>query len=184
MEYFNALLLSSVPEGRMIALDMQTVGNILIQLFNAVLLCAILTFLLYKPVLKFVQGRRARIEGQLTQAADDVAKAQELKAQYEKQLADIQVERGEILEAAHKLALEKTNEMLSEAKREVSAIREKASADIQNEREQINAALRLHIIEVGSLMAGKFVTHSIDDATQSRLFAETLAELEETAWPE
>ena len=184
MEFLEVLLLSSVPEGRMFALDMQTLGNILIQLFNAILLCAILTFLLYKPVLRFVNNRKARIEGQISQAADDIAKAHDLKAKYEKSLADIQVERNEILESAHKLALEKTNEMLNEAKREATAIKEKASADIQNEREQIGAALRLHIIEVSSAMAGKFVTHSIDDATQSRLFAETLAELEETAWPE
>ena len=44
-------------------------------------------------------------------------------------------------------------------------------------------ALRLQVISLSSVMAGKILAHEMDQATQDRLFAEALAELENTPWP-
>jgi len=175
-------LLETVAEGRLFALDRQMLISIGIQLFNISILAAALSFILYKPVSDFIRRRADRIREQMVRARDDVARAGELKAHYEEKLKDIELERAEILKSARRIAAEKSGQILDEAKKEAAAVRERAAAYLQTERERVNKEMKLHVIEVSSLMAEKFVTRAIDGDTQDRLFAEAMAELEDTAW--
>lgn len=183
MDLTAIFLLSATPAGRLFGLDEQTVFVVGAQLFNACILAAVLSYILYKPVQNFLRKRTDKIKNQLEQAANDMAKANELKLQYEKSLGDIEQERGEILAAARKLATDKQRELTNEARKEAEAIKEQALADVKREQEQIGEALRLHIIDISSVIAQKLITQTIDKETQDRLFAETMHELEETAWP-
>ena len=178
----TAILLAAAPEGRVFGLDQQTLISIGIQLINAAILAVVLAYLLYKPVRKFLNKRAERIGGQMSRAEDEFANAGELKAQYEQKLEDIEEERIAVLEAAHQLAAEKSGQILSAAKREAAATRERALADMQADRERAQEEMRLQIIEVASVMAEKFVTQAMDAETQDRLFAETMAELEGASW--
>jgi len=177
-----AILLAAVPEGRVFGLDQQALITIGIQLFNAALLAAVLSYVLYKPVRKFLRNRAERISAQLGRAEGETAKAGELKAQYEQKLEDIEEERAAILEEAHRLAAEKSRKMLADAQSDAADTRDRALADIQAERKRAQEEIRLQIIEVASIMAEKYVTQAMDADTQDKLFAETLAELEGAAW--
>ena len=175
-------LLAAVPEGRVFGLDEQTLISIVIQLVNACILAAALTYILYKPVRKFLHKRADRIREEAGRAQEDMAKANELKAEYEQKLTDIELERVQVLESAHLLAAEKGKQLLVEAQNEAAAAKERALAEVQVERERVQGEIKLQIIEAASLMAGRFVAHAIDSETQSRLFDETMAELEGSAW--
>ena len=175
-------MLTAVPDGRMFALDQQMLISIIIQLINVALLAMALTFILYKPVRNYLINRTERIYAQMTYARDDVTKAGELKAEYEKKLEEISLERTAILDETNRLATENRGLVLSEAQQEVSAMKARASADIQIEREHANEDIRLQMIEIASFMAEKFVTLSLDAETQDKLFEETLAELEGVVW--
>lgn len=177
-----ALLLEVAPEGRVFGLDQQTLVDIAIQLFNVLFLAAVLGFLLYKPVRKFLQERTERISSQLSDAEEKKLQADKLKAEYENKLKEIGSERVKILDAARNAAAEKGNRILHEARDEAALIRKRAEDSIALEKERLAKEARLHIIQVSSLMAAKFVKHSIDEATQDRLFEETIAELEEATW--
>ena len=183
MNAYTAVFLAAVPDGRVFGLDQQTLISAGIQLFNAALLAVALAYILYKPVRNFLNKRAERISGQMRRADDDMAKAAELKAQYEKKLAEIELERAEILESAHQLAAEKSRLLLAEAQKEAAASKERAGLDIIFEREQADEELRQQIIEIASLIAEKFLARAIDPAAHDRLIAETIAELEDTAWP-
>jgi F-type H+-transporting ATPase subunit b len=176
-------LLAAVPEGRLFGLDAQTLFIFSVQLLNACILATALSYILYKPVQNFLQRRADKIQGQLDQAASEMAEASKLKHQYETSLREIEQERGDILAEAYKQAADKQREMIYEARKDSEALREQARADVQREQEHIQEALRMHIIDVSSVMAEKFITKNIDKETQDRLFAETLHELEEAAWP-
>ena len=178
-----AAMPDAVPDGRLFGLDLQTLFGICVQLLNACVLAAFLSYILYKPVQNFLRKRTDKINNQLKQAADDMAKANELKLQYEKNLEDIQRERNEILKAAQLLAIEKQREITNEAKKEAEAIREQAMTDIKREQEQLRETLRLHIIDVSSVMAGKFIARAMDKKIQNKLFDELMQELEEASWP-
>jgi len=175
-------LLQATPVGRVFGLDQQTLISIGIQLINAIILAVALSFILYKPVRNFLQKRIDRIKAQMGRAEDDLVKAGELKAQYEKKLEDIELERAAILESAHQVAAEEGRQIIEKAKEEAFAEKEHASADIRIKRERASEAMRLEMIEIASAMAEKFVAHAMDEETQDRLFAETIAELEDAQW--
>ena len=73
-------------------------GTLLIQIFNFIILCAILGFFCYKPVLKVLDDRKARIKNDLDSAAQSKAAAEELKVSYEAQLKDAQAKAQEIVD--------------------------------------------------------------------------------------
>jgi len=175
-------LLQAVPAGRVFGLDQQTLISIGIQLLNAVILAAALSFILYKPLRAFLQKRADRIKAQLGRAENDQNRAGELKAQYEKKLEDIELERTAIIESAHHVAAEQSRQIIEKAKYGATAAMERAAADIKLERERAGEAIRLEMIEIATAMAEKFVAHSMDAETQNRLFAETVAELEDAQW--
>jgi len=175
-------LLTAIPDGRVFGLDQQMLISTGIQLFNAALLAVALSYILYKPIRNFLRKRAEGISAQAQRAEDDIAKAGELKEKYQKMLEGIEEERASILASAHQHAVEKNRRLLSEVQEEISAVKKRATEDIEAERERANDDIRLHIIEVASLMAEKYVRHAMDAETQDRLFAEAIVELEENAW--
>ena len=182
-ELVTTYLLFAVPEERMFALDPQMFINAGVQFLNVSVLAAVLYFLLYKPVRNFLRKREERIKSQIDQAKLDMTTANALRSQYEKSVESVSQERSEILEAAHKSALEKSRGILQAGKQEAASIRDRALTDIEREREKAEEALKLYIIDLATAMAEKIVAHSIDRETQERLFRETLMELEDVTWP-
>ena len=176
------LAAAAIPEGRVFGMDQQTLISTGIQLLNACILAAALSYILYKPVRNFLQKRSERINTQMKTAEENVIKAEELKAQYEQKLENMEQERAEILAAAQKQAEEKSRQMLESAQKEVAALLEQTMHEISGERERVNEEIRTHIIEVASALAEKFVAQSLDEETMDKLCDETIAELEGAAW--
>ena len=176
------LVLSSLPDGRPFGMDMDTVISAGANLINVIVLAAALAFLLYRPVRDVLQKRTERIQGQLSQAEDDMAKAEELRLQYEQKIEEVHREREDILAEARKLATESGRRMIAEAKKEADALRERATANVALEWERAEAEMRTAIIEISAVMAEKFVKLAINKETHDKLFAETLAGLEDMTW--
>ena len=173
----------AAPPGQVFGFNAEMFQTVGAQLFNALVLFVVLRFILYKPVRNFLQKRADRIKNQLERAENDMSQANILKAQYEQDLAGIEQERAEILDTAQQIAKEKSREIVHEGKQEATALLNRALSDIEHEKAEAKMALKQHIIDLSALMASKFVSQTIDQATQDRLFAETLAELEEAPWP-
>jgi len=176
------LVLSSLPDGRPFGMDMDTVISAGANLVNVLVLAAALAFLLYRPVRDILRKRTERIQGQLTQAEDDMAKAEELRLQYEQKIEEVYREREEILGQARKLAAETSRRLIAEAKKEADALRERATVNVELEWERAEAEMRNAIIEISAIMAEKFVTLAINKETHDRLFAETVVGLEDMTW--
>ena len=176
------VLAGAVPEGRLFGLDQQTLIQFGINLFNIALLAVIMTKLLYKPVRNILRKRAERISGQVEQAALEMSKAIELKLEYEQKLQEVKKEQEVILENARRIATDSGRMILSEAKREADAIKARASANIEMERERVQEEMRLAIIDVSKAMAGMYLERVIDAGDQDRFFAEAMAELEGAAW--
>lgn len=172
-EYSEALTSVVEVSGRIFDLDRQTLISIGIQLLNACILAVLLTFILYKPVRTFMQKRADNIKTKLQQTDEAMAQANELKALY----TEIEAERMEVLDAAHKLAARQNKQMLIQAKDDIAAMKERAAIALDAELERVDEEIRLHMIDVACVMAGKFVQDSIDKGSHDRLFDETITEL-------
>lgn len=182
MNNIMVLIAEAVPEGRVFALDSQTLISIAIQLFNGIILALALGFILYKPVKEFLEKRTERIQNKIDDADSTMAKAKELIAEYENKLKDINKERMEILEEARLKANEESRKIIEEAREEARQIKQRSLESIAEDKRRLKEEARLYIIEVASLMAEKYIAENIDDKAQDRLFQEALAQLEETQW--
>ena len=178
----SIVFLKSVPEGRVFALDKQTLISTGIQLLNVILLAVVLGFLLYKPVLSFLQKRRDKISGQFDEAQEKQVQADQLKAKYEKKLEEIDQERTKVLEEARDSAEENSRKLLDASKKNADAIRQQAEKSIAMERNNLDKETRQYIIEAAVLMAEKFIEQSMNRDTQNKLFDEAVTQLEETPW--
>ena len=176
------ILLAAAPPGRVFGMDAQTVLQALAHLINLGILAFVLAKLLYKPVRKVLGKRTERIQGQIAQAEEDMAKAVELKLQYEQKLEEVQQERDDILAEARKLASEASQRLIAEAKKEADALKERAAANVELEWERAEAEMKTAIIEISSVMAEKFITLAMNKDTQDRIYEETMADLGRMTW--
>jgi len=165
-----------MPEGTILHFDKALLIEIGIYMFNVLLLVGVLGFLLYKPVKKFLSQRQGRIQGDLASAQQLRGEAELLKAQYERILADIGEERDELLAQAHKRAVERSDELLFEARREAETLHARAIAELELERKNAFNDMKEQMIEISTLMAGRFVRVSMDRATQDKYIDEAFAD--------
>jgi len=175
-------LAAAVPEGRLFGLDQQTLIQFAINLFNVALLAVILTRLLYKPVREMLRKRSDRIMTQIEQAASEMAKANELKLEYEQKIRDIEREQEDILENARRIATDSGRMIIAEARREADAVKARATANIELERERVREEMRLAIIDVSRAMAEMYLERVIDKDDHNRFVTEAMAEMKEAAW--
>jgi len=168
--------------GRLFGLDFQTVIQVVAHLINVGLLAFILVKLLYKPVQNFLLKRVERIKGELDHAGDEMAKANELKLQYEQKMKDVELARDEILGEARKAAADEGRQIVADAKKEADAVKERAAANVDLEWDRAQTAMRQAIVDVASAMTEKFVTLAINKETHDQLFADTMSELEGMTW--
>ncbi|MBQ8729949.1 MAG: ATP synthase F0 subunit B, partial [Lachnospiraceae bacterium] len=79
-------------------------------------------------------------------------------------------------------ALKNEERIISEAKEEASAIIEQARKEAELEKQKASDDVKKEIIRVATLMAGKMVSVSMDDATQAKLIEDTLGEIGDSTW--
>lgn len=182
MHNIVVVMAQAMPEGRVFGLDFQTLISIAIQLLNGIVLAVALGFILYKPVKEFLQKRTERIQNKIDDSQATMAKANELIAEYEAKIKDIDRERVEILEAARLKAQEESKIILENAKEEVREIKQKALDSIAEDKKRLKEETRLYIIEIASLMAEKYIAQNIDNEAQDKLFEEALVQLEDSQW--
>lgn len=165
-----------------ITLDEQLLYGIGFQLISTLVLCLILTWLLYKPVLKALNKRKERIETQISDAESKFSQADALKFEYELKLADIEKEKASILNDARTRAKENEAQIISQAKQEAEAIKNRVLVDIQREQEKAKELVRTQIIEVSSILASKFISKNIDLSEQDKLIDDAIKDLGDVKW--
>jgi F-type H+-transporting ATPase subunit b len=164
--------------------DSDFIMGILFQFVNVGVIIFVLTWLLYSPVKDFLNNRKERIAKEIEDASQNLKHSQETKATYESKLANVSVERDEILDAARKMANERELEIVTGANNEASLILDRARREIEQEREKAKDEIRNQIIHVSSIMAEQLMQTqlNVDDTTKDRLLNQAIAELGDAAW--
>ena len=149
---------------------------------NFVILIGFFAFMLRKPVSGMLRKRSDRVQSQLREAEEELAKALELMHQYEQKIKEISREREDILTEANTHAAETRRRLIAEAEKEAEAVRERASANAAVEWNRAESEMRAIIIESSATAAEKFVTMAINKETHDRLFSDVMADLEVVSW--
>ncbi len=169
-------------EGYVIILDQHTLVLVAIQLINTCVLCFALSKLLYKPVLNFVNARKERIAEQIDSAEARLSEANALKAEYENKLKNIDAERIQILDEARSQANKNSQLIIAEAKTEADNIHNRAMTDIKREEEKAKDEIKKQIIEVSTMVSGKFIAANMTEEEQNKLVDDTISDLEGVEW--
>ena len=150
------------------------VVQILLHMLNFVILAGGLTLLLFKPVNKFLEERKAYFEKQARENDEKAAANENLKAEYEKKLAEAE-------ETISKMQVESQQKTAEEAKAILDAAREKAdevvkAAEVEGERrrKQILDSAQTEIGELVIEATEKLICESSTPERNKALYDEFL----------
>lgn len=125
--------------------------QIFLHLFNFVILFAILYFILYSPVKKFMASREEYFKKLDDDAKNKLDESEKLKAEYEEKINSVETEIDEMkkksrseIEAASKIKLEQTqaeaDRLIQDAHGSIERERKKMIRDAKNELSDIVTA--------------------------------------------
>ncbi|MGN0150862.1 MAG: F0F1 ATP synthase subunit B [Wujia sp.] len=177
-----AVLSEEASTGRIFGLDAQLLFDILIQGFAVFLLFVFLSYILINPVRKMLEDRQAKIQNDIASAANDRDEAAKLKAEYDEKIKNADAEAGDILAAARKKAVKNEENIIADAKAEASRIISRANQEAELEKSRVKDEVKQEIIGVATVMAGKLVETSLDEAGQAQLIDDTLKEMGDDTW--
>lgn len=176
-QYVSTVMMLSAG-GSILSFDKTFIVQLLIIWVNLIVLTVVLRFILYKPVMQYMTERTMRIKGEIDAARGEREEAMALKEQYEALIADIEIEREEILREAHKKAVTKSDQMLFDARHEAEITYHRALADLEAERKNIHDEMKRQMIDISTAIAAQFIEVSIDQVTQDRLIEQAMREWE------
>ena len=140
--------------------------QILLHLFNFVILAGGLYFLLYKPVKKFMDNRTAYYQTLDANAEEKVANAKKLEEMYQNRLNDAETEIRDKKTRAVKEAEEEANAVLADAKKKKEQMLLDAREAAQHEKIRIIREAKEDIAELASAATAKLLQQ--DAAKQAR----------------
>ena len=149
--------------------------SLLWHTFNFLLLVALLTKFLYRPVVRMLDERAARVKESMERA--EAIKEQLIRTGEEtkRQLEAARKEAQAIVDQANQMAQAVKVQARQEAQQEADKIVAKARAQLEQEREQAVAELRREMADLVIVAATKVIGQSLDDKAQRRLVQEFLS---------
>ena len=153
-------------------------GTLLIQIINFIILCAILGHFCYKPILRVLDERKARIKNDLDSAAASKKDAAALKVSYESKLQDAEAKAQEIVDKAMKEAQAQAQAQINEAHAAIERDKENATKQIDRERKEALNDLKAQVATLSCDIAAKIISQNMTPETNDRLIKESIAKLE------
>ena len=146
--------------------------GIIWPIVNIVVFYLLLRKFLFGPVSEVMEKRKKMISSDLDDAAQTKAEAEEIKQEYEKNLAQAKDEAGQIVSDARARA---KNEM-DQTKEEIALMKENARKDIEAEKQKTIAGLQTEIAGIALMAASKVVEKEADDKGNEKLLDDFLKE--------
>jgi F-type H+-transporting ATPase subunit b len=155
--------------------------QVVIAAANFVVFLVLLYVFALKPVSRMLEDRRRRIEQGLKDAEQARTDRENAEAERVATLADARKEANDILTRAQKVAQESRDADITATKQELDRLRERATEEIEAEKQGAIAELRAEVADLALAAAGRVVGESMNDDRQRRLVREFLAAADDEA---
>lgn len=146
--------------------------DIVTQLINLLLLFLLLKHFLFKPVQNILNARQAAIDKSYADADSALNKAEELRDEYEKRIADAKAEATDIVKSATRKAQANGEEIIRDAQVQAAHLLEKADVQIEQEKKKAMNELKDEISGIAVDIASKVVEREIDEKDHEALISE------------
>jgi F-type H+-transporting ATPase subunit b len=154
-------------------------GYLISQIVNFTLLAVLLYFVAYKPILRMLDERSARIKKGLEDAEQASRRAAEIEQEFEARMVEARKEGQEIIAQATQMSEKARQEILETAREEARAQIDKAKEEIGRERDLAMAELRQQVADLSLTISEKVIGETLDEQRQRQLIAEFLEQTEE-----
>ena len=149
----------------------------LFTLLNLVLTFLILKKFLFKPVNKMIDDRQKEIDELFAEAEDAKKMAENMRADYDRKLAEAKESSAKIISEASQEANRRSDEIIRQARLDADALRQKADADIALERKKALTDVKGDISRIAMDIAEKVVERELNADDQERLIDGFLRDL-------
>ena len=151
------------------------------QICNLMIQLVIFKKLLLNPVKKVIAERKAKADSQIADAEKLRTEAEAMKAEYEQNLQNARTEANQIVAAAQKTATARSEELLGEARAQAAALKQKAEADIAQERKKAVNEVKDEIGGMAMEIASKVVEREISEKDHKDLIDEFIKNVGEAS---
>ena len=133
--------------------------QILLHWMNLAILTGGLYVLLYKPVKEFIAKREEHYRQMEGEAADKLAQAEQVRAEYQAKLDGAEEEIRQARAKAQQALQQSTEEQLAQAQEQARQIVAHARAEAEHSRERIMSESRRELKELTARAAKKLAAH-------------------------
>ena len=153
------------------------IWQILISLANLLLIFLILKKLLWKPVQKVMEERKAMVDKQFADAEAAQQQAEADKAAWAKKLATADEEAAARIAAADETARRHGDRVIVDARVKADGIIRQAEAAIELERKKAEDGIKQEIVSVGAELAEKMLERELNAADHAKMIQSFLDEM-------
>ena len=153
----------------------------LFVLLNTLTIFFVAKKFLFGPVMKIIKERQQEIDDMYTKAGEAKEQAALLRSEYEEKLSAAAETSERLVKEATARGLAREEEILRQASREADAIRQKAEADIAQEKKKAINEAKDEISVIALAIAGKVVGRELNSSDQSSLVDQFINELGDEA---
>lgn len=151
-------------------------------LISTLLIVLIVKKFFWNYVRQYLEQRQAFIQSQLDESKANLQESEKLKTQYEGKMANAKQEALDLISAAKNTASREAGEIVSKARDDAHAIKEKAEMEIEHEKAKVREQLKEEISEVAFLAARKIVEKELDESTHKKYVEDFIDEAGEQTW--
>jgi F-type H+-transporting ATPase subunit b len=146
------------------------------QVVSFGLLLLLLRLFAYKPIMRMMDTRAAKIRESLE--AGERAKQEAVNAEKEvaKKIEEASASGQKIVDQAVKAAEDVRSRAEQDARKQADAIIDKARVEIAHEKEEAVADLRREVADLAVSVASKTLGYALDETTQKQIIDEALQE--------
>jgi F-type H+-transporting ATPase subunit b len=150
--------------------------SLIAQLFNFGLLLVLLYAFAYKPIIKMLDQRSARIRESMEQTEHIKRQAEQAEKETARLISEASKEGQKIVDQAVQIGEETKQKAKQDAKIEAERLITKAKLEIERERDDAIAELRSAFADLTILAAGKVIDRSLDKEQHRQLIDKVLEE--------
>ena len=153
----------------------------LAQICNLMIKLVIFKKFLLKPIKQVIADRKAKADSEIADAQKLRTEAEAMKAEYEQNLQNARTEANQIVATAQKTATARSEEIVGEARAQAAALKQKAEADIAQERKKAVNEVKDEIGGIAMEIASKVVEREISEKDHKDLIDEFIKNVGEAS---
>ena len=153
----------------------------LAQICNLMIQLVIFKKFLLKPIKQVIADRKAKADSEIADAQKLRTEAEAMKAEYEQNLQNARAEANQIVANAQKTATARGEEIVGEARAQAAALKQKAEADIAQERKKAVNEVKDEIGGIAMEIASKVVEREISEKDHKDLIDEFIKNVGEAS---